>query len=349
MSQHPVGADAPGPVLHRRDAVGSTQDEAAAFLRAGEAPPFTLTARRQTAGRGRLGRAFASPDGASLSLTHVHRTAITPEARGWIPLAAGLAAVRALDAVVPVTGEDGVRVGLKWPNDLHTADGRKLGGILVEVRGAHDLLIGIGLNLRGPVLGADGAPVPGAAWLRGEGGIREEAGAPADGALREALEEALVAALRDELERLESTQGDGDDAGTRRRYTVSCLTLGRAVRVDPLGETGAGGAQSAPPALRGIARDIDGYGRLVLDPGTGERRTAVDVGDVRHLRPDAPSGTAHETTTAGENTAGENTAGPSAADSARPRAAAQDAAPPSNRREASRPQETSMEHEGRTR
>ena len=141
----------PAPRLHRLGAVPSTQDEAAARLRAGERPPFAVTATRQDAGRGRLGRAFASPEGESLALTYVHRTALDPARRGWFPLAAGLAAVRALDRVVPAAGQKrGTPVGLKWPNDLHTPDGRKLGGILAEARGQDALLLGIGVNLHGP-------------------------------------------------------------------------------------------------------------------------------------------------------------------------------------------------------
>lgn len=276
---------APSARIHRLGAVRSTQDEADALLRSGETPPFALTSTRQTSGRGRLGRAFASPDGASLALTYVHRTSLDPARRGWFPLAAGLAAVSALGRVVPAAdGED--RIGLKWPNDLHTPDGRKLGGILVEARGRSDLLLGIGMNLRGPVLGGDGAPVPGAAWLRGEGGLRPDAGPSDDRALREALEAALATALGEELAALESAHGDGDAAGTRHRYTMTCLTVGRAVRVDPLGET-AGGAD-AESALRGTVLDVDEHGRLVLDRAGGEGRAAVDVGDVRHVRPAAP-------------------------------------------------------------
>ncbi|WP_341856030.1 biotin--[acetyl-CoA-carboxylase] ligase [Brachybacterium sp. GPGPB12] len=193
------------PRIHRLGAVRSTQDEASALLRAGDAPPFAVTATRQTSGRGRLGRAFASPDGASLALTFAHRTSLDPARRGWFPLAAGLAAVAALGRVVPAAvGER--PIGLKWPNDLHTADGRKLGGILVEARGGEDLLLGIGLNLRGPVLDEDGEPVPGAAWSRGEGGLRPDPGPAEDRRLREALEEALVAALDEELAALESAQ-----------------------------------------------------------------------------------------------------------------------------------------------
>lgn len=276
---------APATPIRRLGAVSSTQDEAATLLRAGEVPPFAVTARRQTSGRGRLGRAFASPEGTSLALTLAHRTSLDPGRRGWLPLAAGLAAVAALERVVPAAdGEE--QIGLKWPNDLHTGDGRKLGGILVEARGRSDLLLGIGLNLRGPVLGDDGEPVPGAAWLRGPGGLRPGPGPAEDGRLREVLEEAMVDALGEELAALESAQGDGDAAGTRRRYTMTCLTLGRTVRVDPLGEA-AGGAEEVH-ALRGTARDVDEHGRLVLDRADGGGRTAVDVGDVRHLRPTTP-------------------------------------------------------------
>ncbi len=284
-----AGTGAPAVRIYRLGAVASTQDEAAALLRGGQAPPFALTARRQTAGRGRLGRAFSSPDGASLALTFVHRSGLDPARRGWFPLAAGLAALSALDRVVPGDAGDGdgaVRIGLKWPNDLHAADGRKLGGILVEARGADDLLLGIGLNLRGPVLDPEGAPVPGAAWLRGPGGLRPDAGPSDDARLREALEEALAAALREELGALEPAGGDGEAAGTRRRYTMTCLTLGQVVRVDPLGE--AAGSADAERALHGTARGVDGRGRLVLDRADGRGQIAVDVGDVRHLRPAAP-------------------------------------------------------------
>lgn len=280
--------DSAAPRIHRLGTVSSTQDEAARRLTAGELPPFALSAQRQTAGRGRLGREFASPEGASLSLTYVHRTALEPAQRGWFPLAAGLAAVTALTGVLGERTDtpEGVRIGLKWPNDLHTEDGRKLGGILVEGRGAEAVLLGIGLNLRGPIQQADGSAVPGAAWLCGEGGIRsgaQQVDLQQVDVLREGLEDALVAALTAELTALESTGGDGVSAGTHERYTMTCLTFGHAVRVDPLGMAGAGGA-SLPP-LHGVARAVDRHGRLLVDPPGGEQ-VAVDVGDVRHLRPD---------------------------------------------------------------
>lgn len=283
--QSPAGAE---PVILRRGTVTSTQDEAARRLAEGLTPPFALTARRQTAGRGRLGRAFASPEGSSLSLTYVHRSGLAPADRGWFPLAAGLAAVTALDEVLGLRATQ--EVGLKWPNDLHAADGRKLGGILVEGRGAQSVLVGIGLNLRGPVRQPDGEVVPGAAWLRGEGGLRPGGAALPDELpddlpeeeLRERLEHSLVAALAQELARLESAGGDGVRSGTHDRYTMTCLTLGRHVRVDPLGDLDVGGGRSS--SWLGLALSVDDRGRLVVDR-EGAGRVAVDVGDVRHLRP----------------------------------------------------------------
>ncbi|WP_193105263.1 biotin--[acetyl-CoA-carboxylase] ligase [Brachybacterium sp. FME24] len=287
-----VPAGMPSPRIIRLGTVTSTQDEAAQRLVAGEAVPFALTAREQRAGRGRLGRRFASPDGGNVYLTYVHRTGLDLERRTWFPLAAGLAAVDALSAVV---GTDGVRLGLKWPNDLHTEDGRKLGGILVEGRGPDAVLIGIGLNVRGPVRDADGTEVPGAAWLLGDRGVRPGVGAPEideatrTDSTREQIEQALATALAAELGALESTDGDADTAGIARRYTMTCLTFGQDVRVDPLGAIGAGGAQARP--LHGTARRVDVRGRLVVDLEEGDQ-VAVDVGDVRHVR---PSGSARPT------------------------------------------------------
>ncbi|WP_245822860.1 biotin--[acetyl-CoA-carboxylase] ligase [Brachybacterium avium] len=280
-------ATAHGPLeILRLEEVDSTQDEAARCATDGQPVPFALTARHQRGGRGRLGRSFESPDGVGLALTYVHRSRLTPDRRGWFSLAAGVAALTALDQVLGEAGAEQHRIGLKWPNDLHTEDGRKLGGILVEGRGPDLVLLGIGMNLRGPVLQADGRAVPGAAWLCGVDGVAAGHGEESGRMLRERLEQALTAALWTELDRLESAEGDGVSAGTHGRYTMTCLTLGRAVRVDPLGETGTGGTH--PPSLHGIAQAIDAQGRLMVDLAGGGR-TAVDIGDVRHLRPDGPA------------------------------------------------------------
>jgi BirA family biotin operon repressor/biotin-[acetyl-CoA-carboxylase] ligase len=114
-----------------------------------------LFAERQTGGRGRRGRSWQSPLGASL-LVSIARTFEGGLVRlGGLSLVAGLAVAAALRAA------GFAEVGLKWPNDLvvERDDGlRKLGGLLVEGGGEHAgpvrAVIGIGVNVRLPVQAA---------------------------------------------------------------------------------------------------------------------------------------------------------------------------------------------------
>lgn len=111
-------------------------------------------AEYQSAGRGRHGHGWQSPLGAGLYLSIAWRADGLPEPVTGLSLAAGLAVLRALKSCdVPCNGRHG-GVGLKWPNDL-LCDGRKLGGILLQVRGEVTgpclLVLGVGINLRLPV------------------------------------------------------------------------------------------------------------------------------------------------------------------------------------------------------
>jgi BirA family biotin operon repressor/biotin-[acetyl-CoA-carboxylase] ligase len=102
-------------------------------------------AEEQTAGRGRRGRTWVSPRGASLYLSLGIGLAPGECASQVLPLGLGVAVAETLRRY----GSEGI--GLKWPNDLY-ADGAKLGGILVEShRAGHGpgiLVAGLGLNLR---------------------------------------------------------------------------------------------------------------------------------------------------------------------------------------------------------
>lgn len=105
-----------------------------------------LVARRQSGGRGRQGRSWLSPTG-GLYLSLFARLPRPLQALDGFSLALGIALCRMLRA----HGLD--RVALKWPNDLQV-DGRKLGGLLVEIAEHGDahcaLVIGLGLNLAMP-------------------------------------------------------------------------------------------------------------------------------------------------------------------------------------------------------
>jgi BirA family biotin operon repressor/biotin-[acetyl-CoA-carboxylase] ligase len=113
----------------------STQD-AARELCAGTAGLIVI-AERQTAGRGRLGRVWEQHSG--LAATFVVKRARSVS-EGILPLAAGVAAAEACQECC------GVRLALRWPNDVVTGGGGlKVAGVLIEASG--DLaVVGVGIN-----------------------------------------------------------------------------------------------------------------------------------------------------------------------------------------------------------
>ncbi|GAA0371972.1 bifunctional biotin--[acetyl-CoA-carboxylase] ligase/biotin operon repressor BirA [Bowmanella denitrificans] len=100
-------------------------------------------AEAQTAGRGRQGRKWQSPFGASLYLSMYWAFSGGYQAVGGLSLVIGVAVVEALQK----NGVEGLE--LKWPNDIYL-EGRKLGGILVEIEGQINdqshCIIGVGIN-----------------------------------------------------------------------------------------------------------------------------------------------------------------------------------------------------------
>ncbi|HZW11079.1 MAG TPA: biotin--[acetyl-CoA-carboxylase] ligase [Phycisphaerales bacterium] len=113
----------------------STQD--AAWQASAGRPGWLVIAGRQTAGRGRLGRAWADDAGHGLAMT------LTLPAGTLSSVAVGLAVCRAANATLPEP-----LLGLRWPNDVvERADtGRKIAGVLTEARGSV-ALVGIGVNV----------------------------------------------------------------------------------------------------------------------------------------------------------------------------------------------------------
>lgn len=129
--------------IERHASLPSTSDRAIARAEAGEAPWHAVLAETQTAGRGRHGRRWISPPGNLYLSVLLDAEAAAP---GGLGLLAGVAIADALATLLPA----GIALHLKWPNDL-VADGRKLGGVLVEAGtrgdGAAWAVAGIGINL----------------------------------------------------------------------------------------------------------------------------------------------------------------------------------------------------------
>ncbi len=246
-------------------------------LAAGRPSWTVVVADEQTAGRGRLGRAWSTPPGRALAVSVVVPPTATP---AWLPLVTGLA-VRG--AVREATGVETV---LKWPNDvLVPADGdRKLCGILCELvpggvaepTGARPgpgadraatgsttragVVVGVGINVS-----QTRAELP-------VGTATSLALAGAGGSAGEVDRESLLVAYLEQLARLHRRLGEEGPEGLRRTYADACATLGQDVAVQLPGDA----------VVTGRATGIDAHGRLVLATSAGIRPIAA--GDVVHVR-----------------------------------------------------------------
>ncbi|HSR65233.1 MAG TPA: biotin--[acetyl-CoA-carboxylase] ligase, partial [Xanthomonadaceae bacterium] len=213
-----------------------------------------LLAERQTGGRGRRGRAWASPLAANiyLSLARSFRGGLAR--LPGLSLVAGVATAEALHAL----GFTGAR--LKWPNDLVVPEGRgmrKLGGLLVEGGGEHAgparAVIGLGLNVRMPDAFAAAIDQP---WID----LATLAGAPVS------RNRVVAALLAHWLPALAQFDAEGLD-GFLPRYAALDALAGREVAVDTTGGTRSG-----------IALGLAADGALRVRFAEGEQR--VHSGEV---------------------------------------------------------------------
>lgn len=163
----------PGFTVEVLPTVDSTNTELMRRARAGQSDPVLLVAEQQTAGRGRLGRAWRSQPGDSLMFSL--GLPLAPADWSGLSLAVGVSVAESLQPVLPPPGSATPRVGLKWPNDLWLGGAggeRKLGGILVETAsfvapqgaaapasaGTRYVVVGVGLNIRPPDAAGMGLP-----------------------------------------------------------------------------------------------------------------------------------------------------------------------------------------------
>ena len=245
----PNGSGRLGPI-RRLAEVDSTNRYALDAARAGEPAGLVVVADHQTAGRGRLGRTWEAPAGASLLMSVLLRPAIRLEAMHLLTMAAGLAMA---EAVAEVAGFDPT---IKWPNDLLAGD-RKLAGMLTEAEVTDGevtaVVVGIGVNVQ---------------WTDFPPEIAETATAcnlvVGHDVSRDALLDAFVARYDLRLADLDAVPED---------YRARLGTLGQRVRIEL-----AGGS------FEGIATGVADDGSLEVRTDDGGTRV-VTAGDVVHLRP----------------------------------------------------------------
>ncbi len=210
-------------VLFRPD---STSSEA---LRVSPGPTAAYFAEGQSGGRGRFGRAWASPlGGVYFSVAYQFARLIEPPAPLAVAVAVALA--RTLEG-------GGASVTVKWPNDL-LLEGGKLGGILTELRGEPQgpchVIIGVGVNLGAPPADGEVADQRVAALPRGEhyGGRTALAGrmAAAVDVTAQVFEAGGLTGLLQDWPRYDALGG--------RWVTLSApgrVLVGRACGIDPQG------------------------------------------------------------------------------------------------------------------
>lgn len=237
------------PPIEAYGELDSTNAEARRRADSGEAGPVWITAGRQTAGRGRRGRAWSTETG-NLAATLLTVTDVPPAEAAQLSFVAALAAAELADTCL---GEGAAR--LKWPNDV-LVHGRKAVGVLVESGTRADgrlwLAVGIGVNLAHAPVAVD----------RPATAFAEHMATPPPAPL-EALQ--ILAARFETWRRLWAAQG------------FAPVAAGWTARAHGLGERCE--ARLPSRTLAGIAEglDPDGALRLRLDDGSLERITAGDV------------------------------------------------------------------------
>lgn len=242
-----IAAGAPAEVFNEID---STVLEARRRAERGEVGPTWLIARRQTAGRGRRGRSWASLEG-NLLATYLFATERLPGQIALLGFASGVAIAERIEAM---TGPG--RVTLKWPNDV-LVDGAKIAGILIDSGALTGqrlwVALAFGINLAAAPEGLD-QPTTSLRAL-----LPPDAQAPEPLAFLEALRPGLEGWAR----RIDS-EGFGP---LRQAWLARAHGLGREIRV-----------MQGQTSLQGRMLGISEAGELELEVG-GVRRT-IAAGDV---------------------------------------------------------------------
>ncbi len=221
--------------------VDSTNDRLKALAAQGAPEGTALIADRQTAGKGRLGRRFDSPEGAGIYLSVLLRPHCPPAELMTLTAQAAVAVRRAVGEVCGVLPE------IKWVNDLQL-HGKKICGILTElsfeagtglVSGA---VVGVGINCNRESFPPELQKIAGS--------LLSETGRPVD-------RSRLAAAMVRELSRLPRLPW-------REEYRAACVNLGRRVRVlSPVSGEGPEGV-SGDVGPEGIAEDVGREAELLI-------------------------------------------------------------------------------------
>lgn len=239
------------------ESIGSTNEQA--HLLAEKEPGGTLiVADRQTAGKGRRGRAWDSPAGTNIYFSILLKPTFAPDKAFMLTLLMAYAVKEAVEG--QLTAMLPLRCAIKWPNDI-VVNGRKVCGILTELHleGAaiHHVVIGVGIN----VGKQDFAPeIAGKATS-----LETECGKSIS---RSRLIADILQIFEREYEDFAAQDAARNLQGLKDRYNACLVNKDREVCVlDPKGE------------YRGVARGINDTGELLVELADGTV-TEVYAGEV---------------------------------------------------------------------
>lgn len=242
--------------LHFFASTGSTNPDAKHFAEEGEPHGTIVVADRQTAGRGRRGRSWASPAGTSIYFTIVVRPRFAPDKASMITLVTALSVSQAIEEVTGLPAE------IKWPNDI-VVHRKKVCGILTEMSMTPEMdeiqfvVAGVGVNTN------HDSPEDFPEEIRETAtSLKIESGRQID---RAGLLERILARFEENYDTFVRIE---DLSGLREAYQAHLINMNAQVLVlDPAGE------------YTGIARGISKTGELIVERDNGEQ-VLVYAGEV---------------------------------------------------------------------
>ncbi len=239
-----------GRQLHYYPHLSTTMDTARELVKKGASEGTVVIAGTQTAGKGRIGRTWFSPEG-SLAMSVI----LKPPLKN-LPQLVMIASLAVVGAIKHISGLD---ASIKWPNDV-MIKGKKVCGILIENEVAEGKVnyadIGIGINVN-----FNPMDLPEISDMAT--GLSHESG-------KEISVVQLAAKLMDELERLYLAARDG--AAIHNEWRQNMETLGKRIKVDT-GKT----------IEHGTAEEVTETGNLIVRRGDG---TLIEIvaGDVTVIK-----------------------------------------------------------------
>jgi BirA family transcriptional regulator, biotin operon repressor / biotin---[acetyl-CoA-carboxylase] ligase len=230
----------------------STNTDAKVLATQGAPEGTIVIAEHQTMGRGRLGRTWYSPRSHGIYISFIIRPRLSLQDA---PILTPLAAVAAAEALALETG---LRVHLKWPNDIMVS-GKKIGGILTEIGSEMDrvdfAVVGVGLNAR--------------IWGFPED-LEGKATSIALETSRQFSRSSLVRGCLGKLETVYEQQKRWGFGSLLTRYKALTAIVGKEAILD-----------SGERRFAGRVRDLDEHGALLVEDGDGKTVRVVS-GDIHY-------------------------------------------------------------------